>query len=432
MAKRNVPIFDSDISEGLFASAGMPAANYNKVRAPILPSFYNVHRMDLFINSVYISTKTAPFSGSEVVFEVGERSLLDIPQVIYYNYSGNIVYIAQSKCEKRKEFVPTSADVSCNGKNYLPNCIHGFVGLRSIVRLGEFDPLYKRYQDFRNPNKLQLFRYEGDQPFREWFITKDWSVLSKDVVSVFKLKTTTVDTPFYNFLTASSTQHPQSDYSQYFYLDTPKLKLANAYMEHVKDIPLTWNSQNHGWMEYYTDGLDDGTYFVTLNSTHLSPFLTKNLLWLRDTTIINKIEDAVPLSALRKIVVKHPTLNDVEVPWHVWDEDYGKPLVANARGGHYHIITLKKGEKEVECFANFHMFNHARIAWGRRVGRWHFYGEDYVPNQVPFREQTTTTTPLAIEFNPQSNSYQFSNAGGKGPTSKGKLPEKITPPGSGS
>lgn len=111
MARRIIPLYDTDFLENHWGSLDIPAGTYNKVTALPLPANYNIQRMELYINDISIEAKFAPFSAAVVWnFTPNFYSKTDIPKVYYFDASGNLVFVAHSQTA-----IPTPVDPGGGG-----------------------------------------------------------------------------------------------------------------------------------------------------------------------------------------------------------------------------------------------------------------------------------------------------------------------------
>jgi hypothetical protein len=95
MARRTIPGYQNDFLEGPWGSLDLPIGSYDKVTALPLPGQYNINRMDLYINDVYVGSKFAPFTASVIWdFKPSSYPRTSIPKVYYFDNKGNMVYVS--------------------------------------------------------------------------------------------------------------------------------------------------------------------------------------------------------------------------------------------------------------------------------------------------------------------------------------------------
>lgn len=117
MARRDVPPYQYDFLEGLWGSMDIPAGSYDRISAVPLPTEHNISRMALYINDQHIGSKFPPFENVVVWdFKPNFYTRTDIPKVHYFDYNGNLVYMAHiettTPVEVEDEGPTTSYDLS--------------------------------------------------------------------------------------------------------------------------------------------------------------------------------------------------------------------------------------------------------------------------------------------------------------------------------
>lgn len=364
MARRNVPVFDTDFGEGLWASTDMPAANFNQVNAPILPSAYNIHRMDLYINDVYVSSQFSPFTGNMATFATGTWTYLDIPKVYYYNTSGDLVYVAHVKTEKRWQTTPpveppSTVDGCPTGLR--PMAIHGKLIPRCLLWLdGDWrrSP-YWIYDD----QKIQMLRYKGTDTIRKWFINHRWWILDGTKASVSLYKVLRPPESWYDEWRLPWTwnwyYHPL--WNRFGILDHGYYKGTNPHLQWIADATLNAEDLDHGRYSYTFDGLSEGVYIVTLNHEHMLPWYNYRVWW--NAISFMKYPTWTDMSPLNgSFMVDHYDTNPavttdvLQVPWWHWHSHVHMDFA----GWSYHVVRLNS-TNPMKCNVDFMLGQHAQF-----------------------------------------------------------------------